>query len=264
VINPAQQCGLVGLRPTFGRISRYGSLPGEPTMGKVGILGRSVEDCAAVFAAIHGPDGHDWAVVDRPFAWEPRTDLAGMRIGVIASEYEALQDQTDRTIFDQAYAVLQALGAGLEPIELPFPPLMEEVAWLTNWIEGPWGDPEGAKAWGEDNMGRLLTGEDYLWIQRARTGVCRALGQLFNHVDLLIYPGDGSRPMWATNWTGLPALQVPSGFTHGLPRGMVFVARAYDEGSLLRAAFAYEQATPWHTHHPSLAAGGAAVPPAGS
>jgi aspartyl-tRNA(Asn)/glutamyl-tRNA(Gln) amidotransferase subunit A len=67
-----------------------------------------------------------------------------------------------------------------------------------------------------------------------------------------VYPGIGERCMWATNWTGLPAVQVPCGFVRGMPRGITFVGKAYDEAGLLAVGWAYERATPWHTRHPSL------------
>jgi Asp-tRNA(Asn)/Glu-tRNA(Gln) amidotransferase A subunit family amidase len=247
IVWPSLFCGAVGLRPTFGRVSRFGMKPGGPTMEKVGPICRSVEDCALVFNAIYGPDGEDWAVVDAPFQWRPRMDLAGTRVGYIESAFEGVEDQVEREVYEAVLAVLRGLGATLIPIELPYPALYEQAAWLTNWVEGSWeDDPRHA------GFGHLITAADYLWLQRIRALACRDMSRLFMGCEVLIYPGKGERYMWATSWIGYPALAVPCGFIEGLPCGITFVGKAYDEAGLLSAGFAYEQATAWHERHPTL------------
>src|SRR4029079_12696530 len=89
-ISPSSTCGVVGLRPTYGRISRYGAMELSWTMDKIGPMCRSVEDCARVFNAIYGSDARDETVVDAPFEWNPELPLSKLRIGYIASEFDQM------------------------------------------------------------------------------------------------------------------------------------------------------------------------------
>jgi Asp-tRNA(Asn)/Glu-tRNA(Gln) amidotransferase A subunit family amidase len=247
ILWPSLFCGVVGLRPTFGRVSRFGMKPGGPTMEKVGPICREVEDCAAVFDAIYGPDGKDWAVVDVPFRWRSRADLADIRVGCVAAAFSDIEDSAESALYAAALTVLRSLGAEVVSVEIPYPSLYEQASWLTNWAEGSWeDDPHEAGA------GHIISAADYLWLQRVRTLACRDMARLFADCDVLVYPGKGERYMWATSWTGYPALQVPCGFIDGLPRGITFVGKAYDEAGLLAVGFAYEQATQWHERHPRL------------
>src|SRR5207248_8304080 len=89
IVSPARECGVSGLRPTFGRVSRYGCMSLSWSMDKIGPLARSVEDCALVFGAIHGADGLDPTAVDRPFDWPLRRDLRSLRVGYVEGQKSA-------------------------------------------------------------------------------------------------------------------------------------------------------------------------------
>jgi Asp-tRNA(Asn)/Glu-tRNA(Gln) amidotransferase A subunit family amidase len=133
IVWPSLYCGVVGLRPTFGRVSRFGMKPGAPSMEKVGPLCRSVEDCALAFNAIYGPDGKDWTVVDTPFQWRPHRDLVGTRVGYVESAFTGVEDRAEGEVYEAALATLRELGAALIPVEFPYPSLYEQASWLTNW-----------------------------------------------------------------------------------------------------------------------------------
>jgi Asp-tRNA(Asn)/Glu-tRNA(Gln) amidotransferase A subunit family amidase len=121
IITPASLCGVVGLRPTYGRVSRYGAMALSWTMDKIGPMCRRVEDCALALNAIYGSDGRDETVVDAPFVWNPSTPLASLRIGYVASEFEEnlANPSASRRLLQDALDVLRGRGAKLEPMELP-------------------------------------------------------------------------------------------------------------------------------------------------
>ncbi len=118
IVSPCSTCGATGLRPTYGRISRYGAMGLSWTMDKVGPICRAVEDCAVVLNALHGPDGHDITVSDVPFRWSPARPISAMRIGYQKEEFEQGSDAR-KAMYAEALEALRKLGARLEPIQLP-------------------------------------------------------------------------------------------------------------------------------------------------
>ncbi|MFY9572915.1 MAG: amidase, partial [Blastocatellia bacterium] len=118
IVSPSSRCGCAGLRPTYGRVSRYGAMGLSWTMDKIGPICRGVEDLAATLAAIYGPDQRDITVGDAPFNWMPDTPLAKMRIGYLKNEFEA-GDEKLKKLYKEALDELRKAGANLEPIELP-------------------------------------------------------------------------------------------------------------------------------------------------
>src|SRR6266498_4253277 len=117
IVSPSSTCGVTGLRPTYGRVSRYGAMGLSWTMDKIGPICRGVEDCAAALNAIYGPDHRDLTVGDAPFNWESGTPLASMKIGYIKTEFDQQQDPERKTIYQQALDALKSAGANLQPIE---------------------------------------------------------------------------------------------------------------------------------------------------
>src|SRR5262245_53797704 len=118
IVSPAARCGVTGLRPTYGRVSRYGAMGLSWTMDKIGPICRGVEDCALVLDAIYGPDHRDITVEDVPFNWNAELPLAKMRIGFVKAEFET-GDDARRKMYQEALEALRRAGARLEPIELP-------------------------------------------------------------------------------------------------------------------------------------------------
>ncbi len=116
IISPSQACGTVGLRPTYGRISRYGAMALSWTMDKIGPICRGVEDCAIVLNAVYGPDGRDRTVGADPFHWEPRKPLSSLRIGILQKDFDRAQGE-QKKIWDQAIDDLKKAGVKMTPTE---------------------------------------------------------------------------------------------------------------------------------------------------
>jgi Asp-tRNA(Asn)/Glu-tRNA(Gln) amidotransferase A subunit family amidase len=205
IISPAATCGVVGLRPTYGRVSRYGAMALSWTMDKIGPMGRSVEDCALVFNAIHGSDGRDETVVDAPFEWNPDVPLSRIRIGFLAKEFEQTtpgggggggrgaanpeearrRAEARNALLKTALDVLRRAGANLEPIELPdFPTssinfiLSAEAAAAFDDLTRSKGidqlTEQGPGAWPNTfRSSRFIPAVEYIRAQRARTLLCR-------------------------------------------------------------------------------------------
>jgi Amidase len=142
IMSPSQRCGAVGLRPSFGRVSRYGAMALSWTMDKIGPICRSVEDCAIVFEAIRGADPRDRSTIDAAFAWNPELPLDQLRVGVLRQQFDAVDDE-DKPVYEEALLALEATGVPLEDAE--FPEFPSEA--LTLIIES-----EGAAAF--DRLGR--------------------------------------------------------------------------------------------------------------
>lgn len=263
IISPSSRCGVVGLRPTYGRISRYGAMMLSPTMDKVGPICRYVEDCAAVLAAIYGPDGRDHTVADVPFSWIPNTDLSGLRIGYVKSEFDE-GNETRRATYATALDALRTAGARLEPIELPSFPARALLVILNAEAAASFDDltrsggvdqlsGQGPGDWPNTfRVARFIPAVEYLRAQRARTLLMRQMDELMSHWDVFVSPAPASASLTMTNLTGHPAVCVPCGFINGMPQALMFTGRLYDEATILRVALAFEQVTDWHKQHPKL------------
>ncbi|MBI4902961.1 MAG: amidase [Acidobacteria bacterium] len=264
IISPATRCGAVGLRPTYGRVSRFGAMALSWTMDKVGPICRGVEDCAVVLKAIHGPDGKDATVLNAPFGWNPRQKLAGLRIGIVEKEFANTRREEERKLYDQAIADLRKAGAKLTPVELPnvdTGPLMlilsaEGAAAFDDLTRDGGVDQlkdQGPGAWPNSfRTSRLIPAVEYIRAQRARTLLQRQMDAFFSKWDVLVSPHGGGSLLTITNLTGHPQVVVPCGFVEGVPRGIIFTGRLAEEGTPLRVALAYQQATEWHLRRPPL------------
>jgi Asp-tRNA(Asn)/Glu-tRNA(Gln) amidotransferase A subunit family amidase len=266
IITPSSICGVVGLRPTYGRVSRYGAMALSWTMDKVGPLCRSVEDCALVLNAIYGSDGHDETVVDAPFVWKPDAPMSKLRIGFIASEFAgSLANPTaGSNLLKDALELLKKSGARLEPIEMPdFPAgainfiLSAEAAAAFDDLTRSRGidqlTAQGAGDWPNSfRTSRFIPAVEYIRAQRARTLLIQKMDALMSKYDVFVAPARGSASLPITNLTGHPAVCLKNGFVDGLPQALMITGRLYDEATVLRVALAYERRTKWHTMHPTL------------
>jgi Asp-tRNA(Asn)/Glu-tRNA(Gln) amidotransferase A subunit family amidase len=267
IITPASICGVVGLRPTYGRVSRYGAMALSWTMDKIGPMCRSVEDCALVLNAIYGSDGRDDTVVDAPFVWKPGVPLSTLRVGYVAKEFEGTLGGPNENLnlLKDALDVLRARGAKLEPIELPdFPTdainfiLAAEAAAAFDDLTRSKGidqlTEQGPAAWPNTfRTSRFIPAVEYIRAQRARTLLSRKMDALMADFDVFLAPARGSASLPITNLTGHPALCLKAGFTGGVPQALMITGRLYGEATVLRVALAYERATKWHTMNPTLA-----------
>jgi Asp-tRNA(Asn)/Glu-tRNA(Gln) amidotransferase A subunit family amidase len=275
IVSPSARCGVTGLRPTYGRVSRYGAMGLSWTMDKIGPICRGVEDCAAALHAIYGPDGRDITVGDAPFNWNPDTNLGTLRIGYLKTEFEPtptpqMSDQQKqqleqrRAIYKTALDTLEKAGAKLNPIELPkFSAaslrfiLSAEAATAFDDItrDGRVNQLSGQSPNDWPNTfrtSRFIPAVEYLRAQRARTLLQAEMEKLMSQWDVFVSPAPGSASLLVTNLTGHPAVVLPCGFVNNLPVAIMFTGGVYDEVSPLRVALAYEQATQWHTMHPKM------------
>jgi Asp-tRNA(Asn)/Glu-tRNA(Gln) amidotransferase A subunit family amidase len=279
IVSPSSRCGVTGLRPTYGRVSRYGAMGLSWTMDKIGPMCRGVEDCAAALSAIYGPDGKDITVGDAPFNWNPDTNISTLRIGYLKTEFEGtgggganpnpnpqqrqLAEQR-RAVYKTALEALEKAGAKLTPIELPkfsAAPLRyilsaEAAAAFdditrdgrVNQLSG-----QGPGDWPNTfRTSRFIPAVEYLRAQRARTLLMHEMDKLMSQWDVFVSPAPGSASLLVTNLTGNPAVVLPCGFVNELPVAIMFTGGLYDEVSPLRVALAFERATQWHTMHPKV------------
>ncbi|MFN0107750.1 MAG: amidase [Blastocatellia bacterium] len=277
IVSPSSRCGVTGLRPTYGRVSRYGAMGLSWTMDKIGPICRSVEDCALVLAAIYGPDGHDLTVEDVPFNWNPDRPLSQMKIGYIKAEFEPIartggggnqggqgNAEERKKMYAEALDVLRKAGAKLEPFELPnfdfqslrtilnaeaaaaFDDITRDgrVNQLSGQTQNDW--PNSFRT------ARFIPAVEYIRAQRARTLLMREMDKLMANWDCFVTPAPGSASLTLTNLTGHPAVVTPCGFINKLPQAIMFTGNLYDEAAPLRVAKAYQQATDWHRKYPTL------------
>jgi Asp-tRNA(Asn)/Glu-tRNA(Gln) amidotransferase A subunit family amidase len=268
IVSPASTCGVVGLRPTYGRVSRHGCMTLRWTLDKVGPMTRTVRDAALVLEAIYGPDGHDETVPDLAFSWNGRREVKNLRIGYVESELRGAAGDTDavarRPIFEAALEVYRKAGARLVPITLPELPAGAVYAILNAEAGAMFDELTRTGAINElADKGpnsranqlratRFIPAVEYIRAQRVRTLLLREMNAVFDTVDVFLSP-TSSDSMTMTNLTGHPAIALPGGFVEGLPVGVMLTGKLWDEPTLLTAAAAFEGATTWHTAHPKLA-----------
>ena len=279
IVSPCTRCGVTGLRPTFGAVSRYGAMSLSWTMDKIGPIARSVEDCAWVFQAIRGRDGKDPTVVERRFDWPCRRPLKSIRVGVVRSAFE-----TDRTEGIEDAAAKQALqewqdndrralkdleraGIDLVPIELPDDlPILPLSLILTAEASAMFDDltrsgrddlltRQEENAWPNVfRQGQLIPAVEYLRANRIRTLLRTRLEEIFRTVDVYVTPTYVGSNLLLTNLTGHPSVVVPNGFrkSDGTPTSFTFTGRPFGESETLSVAQVYQETTDHHRKHPPL------------
>jgi Asp-tRNA(Asn)/Glu-tRNA(Gln) amidotransferase A subunit family amidase len=275
IISPASTCGVTGLRPTYGRVSRHGAMALSWTMDKVGPICRGVEDCALAFNAIYGSDHLDETVVDAPFAWNPDVPLSSLKIGYLKADFEdsappAAANEEARKRFAERLALMKAAldvyrkaGATLVPMDLPDFPVQairfilsaEAAAAFDDLTRSRGIDQLTAQAPGDwpnqFRTHRFVPAVEFIRAQRARTLLMRKYDELMSKVDVFL-SATGGASLTATNLTGHPALCLKCGFVEKMPASLMLTGRLYQEATLLRVALAYEQGTTWREQRPAI------------
>jgi Asp-tRNA(Asn)/Glu-tRNA(Gln) amidotransferase A subunit family amidase len=279
IVSPSTRCGVTGLRPTFGRVSRHGAMALSWTMDKIGAIARSAHDCAQVFAAIHGRDAMDPYSRTAPFAWPVERPLSSLRVGYVRALFEsdytqwADKDEDKRlyeewkTLDAQSLETLRSIGIKLQPIELefsvPIPPLSailsaEAACAFDGLLRDGRVDTmvrQVADAWPNVlRQGEMIPAVEYVRAQRLRTILMRELAKVVDAVDVYVVPSFGGDNLLMTNLTGHPAVVVPNGFRtiDGTPTSITFQGGLDDDDLALAVADAYQQATDFHTRRPKL------------
>jgi Asp-tRNA(Asn)/Glu-tRNA(Gln) amidotransferase A subunit family amidase len=275
IVSPSTRCGVTGLRPTFGRVSRHGAMALSWSMDKIGPMCRSVEDCALVFSAIYGPDGQDMTITPHSFAWHPERDPRTLRVGYVPSAFQVMDGDADDIDDDRGresqangHGVLDVLreqGFELIPIELPtvdmnalFNILVCEAAAAFDTITRD--NHDDTMQWQDDNAwpnifraARLIPAVEYINANRVRTRLMQDMAQVMAGVDVFVVPSFAASALQITNYTGHPTVVVPSGFTHRhTPTSISFIGGLYQESEALAVAKAYQDATDWHLQYPDV------------
>lgn len=291
ILSPSARCGATGLRPTFGRVSRYGVMALSWTQDRLGPLCRYAEDCAVVMSAIAKPDDRDLSVSDIPFNYNAHLDLKKLRIGYLDGAFEETRDPVAKKNDEKAMAQVEALGGKLVPVKVPEWTIdvssigVESAVFFDDLIRSN-GDkrmtnPGRAAGF---RSSRVTPAVEYLQSQRARSLMMAKLAEATADVDVYLVPvnmggggagrgrgaattdgggrGRGGNPQRRSvagrhfnmaNLAGYPALNVVNGFTDaGTPTSITFYARPFGEAELLALGKAYQDATGFHLRHPAV------------
>ena len=261
IVSPSTVCGTTGLRPTFGRVSKYGAMALSWSMDKIGPITRSVEDAAIVFDAIRGSDQKDLSVIDAPFNYHANFDTKKLKVGYLKSAFD--RNYPFKTQDSIALAKMQELGYELVPIELPEVPnirfiLTAEAAAafdeLTRSNEDDLLVRQGRNAWPNTfREARFIPAVEYIQANRLRSQLIAEMQRVFEEVDVYINPSWGSSSLLITNLTGHPCVVMPNGFRdNGTPTSITFTGKLFGEAELLSLAKAWQDATDYHKQHPEL------------
>lgn len=281
---PAAYCGVVGLKPTYGRVSRQGVFPLSWSLDHVGTLTRTVEDAAILLKVIAGADPLDPTSSPSPvpdYQAALTGDVRGLRLGVIEQHMTGadLRPGVAEAAWD-AVAALEKAGMTVQKVQIPSLDGADPALLLAILPEGTLVHEKWLRERPQDyaemtrqqlETGALISAVDYLRAQQYRTRLLNECMQVLQDVDVIVNPtvaweapqedptlagGEGATEARRTgpfNLTGLPSISVPCGFgPSGLPLGLQIVGAPFAEEMVLRVAYAYEQSAGWHCRHPKL------------
>lgn len=263
IVSPSNRCSVTGLRPTFGRVSRFGAMALSWSMDKIGPICRTVEDCALVFHAIYGPDNKDLTLVDLPFNWDTSADLNAIRIGYFKKAFE--QDYKNKKNDEAVLDVLRSLGLELIPLDLPDLPV-NSISFILNAEAAAAFDEltrsgkddllvrQQRNAWPNSfRQARLIPAVEYIQANRLRHLFMKEMAERLKGLDVYVAPSFGGNTLLLTNLTGHPTVVVPDGFDEkGSPTSISFIGNLFEEAKMLRVAKAFQDATGFHLKHPKL------------
>jgi len=284
ILSPAARCGLAGLRPTFGRVSRYGVMALSSTQDRLGPICRYAEDTAIVMQAIARPDGRDMSVTEVPFNWNAQFNIKALKVGIIQESFDEITNATAKANAEKMLATFKSLGvAQFIPITVPnFTTStgsfgVERTAYFDEHARA--GRMKGTRG-GTQANGYLISAPQYLQQQRARMMMMMELQQATAHVDVYLVgsintgipappraPGatDAPRPpqpdrvqspsqrhFGYANLAGYPAINLPNGFGEtGSPTNAVIYAQPFRELEIIALAKAYQDVAGFHLKKPA-------------
>ncbi len=287
IITPASYCGVTGLRPTYGLVSRHGAMSLSWTLDKLGILARSAEDCGLVLHEISGADNNDPGSAHRRFYFAPQYQrpTSELTVGYAEIDWAEWPDEPLRPAFQNALSILKSLGAHMTETclpDFPYGPVIgtiidsEAASIFEQFIRS--GQVEQLQD--QDQIAGLkaslnYSALDYLKAMRVRTQIISAFRELFSRVDLLVAPSKLSPPdradqpfdetepkrpdqkgvvaglVQASNLCGYPAVSIPCGYVNGLPIGLQIVGPAFEENRILAFAHEFQSRSDFHQKHPA-------------
>ncbi len=291
IITPAAYCGITGLRPTYGLVSRRGAMALSWTCDKIGVLAHTADDCGYVLERMAGSDEEDPGSAHKSFYYAPNyaRSLRDLKIGYNPIDFEQWPEPAMRPAYQSALNSIRSLGAGLVELSIPDLPYgliigtiidSESASIFEPMIRSgqvdQLADPTQANGF---KASLNYTAVDYLKAMRVRSQIQRAFRELFTQVDVLVSPscfnlperidqpfdvqeknrppqpakrGVGHGLVPAANLCGLPAVSLPCGFADGLPMGIQFVGPVFSENTLLAFGRAYQNRTDFHRQHPQI------------
>jgi Asp-tRNA(Asn)/Glu-tRNA(Gln) amidotransferase A subunit family amidase len=276
IVGPSARCGVYGMRPTYGRVSRYGVMTLAWSLDKAGPLCRGVEDCALVLNALQGPDGKDLTVTEVPFNWDASMDITKLRVGYIKAAFDEPRSVKEEKDNDAAaLEKLRSMGVMLKPIDFPDFPIRELMAVMETEFSAAFDDLTRSnrddllarQGKGSDanlyRMNRFVPAVEYLQATRLRTLLMEAMDKTLSDIDVYLAPISSNRSgtphsvlninTTLTNLTGHPGIVVRNGLNaKGAPTSMTFIGKIYGEAKMLALAHAYQTATTWHEKHPAM------------
>jgi len=264
IVSPCSRCGVTGLRPTYGRVSRHGAMALSWSMDKIGPICRTVEDCAVVFDVIKGPDGRDPTIVDAPFDWDPDIDVSKLRVGYVKSAFD--EERDTKAYDDKTLETLRSIGVDLIPLELPDYPVRDIVFILGAEAAAAFDEltrsdrddllvRQDEKAWPNSfRAARFVPAVEYIQANRVRTLIIQDMAELMEGIDVYLTTRSDRKNPTLTNLTGHPTVVVPNGFSEGGKpvSSVTFTGKLYGEAEALAAAKAYQDATGFHLRHPPM------------
>lgn len=263
ILSPAVRCGIVGLRPTFGRVSRYGVMAAGTTLDKIGPMCRHAEDCAIVLRAIAGADHRDLAVREAPVAWDATPGRYPKRIGYVPAMLEADTDADQRANNSRALAGLKQLGCTMHALTFPsgdlsyFIEYVERAAAFDSFTGS--GQHQGLRPRTSRYLRacQLVTAVDYLQANRRRAVIMQEVARAMSAVDAVMFTTLTLDSRTSLNpvmsLTGHPSIAVPNGLkSNGSPAGVMFSGHLYREGDLVALAKAWQDQSANRVQHPPL------------
>ncbi|MDB4926101.1 amidase [Mucilaginibacter sp.] len=263
IVSPSTECGDTGLRPSFGRVSKYGAMALSWSMDKLGPITRDVEDAAIVFNAIQGTDPNDLSTIAAPFNYDGTVkDLKGWKIGYVKAAFD--NKYANATNDSLTLVKLKELGAQLVPIDYPDMPISaiglvldaEAGAAFQELVLNNKSDMlarQGKNAWPNIfRSAQFIPAVEYVQANRARTLLIQQWYEKLKGLDIYIAPSMGTN-LRLTNLTGNPCVVLPNGLNkRGLPASITFMGQLFGEGKTLEAAKIYQDATDFNKKHPTL------------
>ena len=262
IVDPSMRCGVTGLRPTYGSIARTGGMTLAWSSDKIGPICRSAEDAAIVFYFIHGADQDDASSISRAFNYKGSVDIKKLKIAYISNYIDTLPENSPEK---RTLATLREMG--VHPVPLFFPDSLhgDEMLSLIVCAESAAAFDLLTRSSADDQMvqqnkdrwpntfraARFVPAVEYLNACRLRYQIMKKMDPLIDSYDVIITPPETGDQLAITNLTGNPSVTLPNGFLpNGMPSGITFIGKHFDEATLLAFAKVYQEHTGFHLKHP--------------
>ena len=262
IVSPSTRCGVTGLRPTFGRVSKHGAMALSWSMDKIGPICRSALDCGMVLDVIRGEDGYDPSVNNASFNYNGKADVKKLKVAYLKTLFESRY--ANRANDSIALNVMRSLGVHLTPIELPsdiptnalYIILTAEASAAFDELTRSNRDSllvnQRKQAWPNSfRSARFIPAVDYINANRIRQQLIEQYHALTKEYDVIISPSFGGNQLLTTNLTGHPCLVMPNGFNdQGSPTSISFLGKLFGEAELVALGRAFQEASEWEENHP--------------